>query len=278
MRNMPRPRRSTGRTTSGAGSRAASTDLETDRLSRRSTQRAHLIESAITVIKREGPAASMDQMAAQAGVTKPILYRHFSDRAGLVKAIAEFAFSEVSVGLEGALHANATPRDLVESTIDTYLVFIESDPDVYRFLVQRGVSEAGVSINDYIWRTSRQVAMVLGEALRAAGLDSGPAEAWAFGIVGMVHASGDWWLERGTMPRARLTEYLTSLVCDGLPDLSALGSAGTWLPGSTETKAGQPSDTESEQSSDTESEQSSDTEANVLPIAAAAAADARRSS
>ena len=264
MGNMPRSRRSTGGATSGA----TSTDLETGRLSRRSTQRAHLIESAITVIKREGPGASMDQMAAQAGVTKPILYRHFSDRAGLVKAIAEFAFSQVSAGLEAALHANATPRDLVELTIDTYLVFIESDPDVYRFLVQRGVSEAGVSINDYIWRTSRQVAMVLGEALRAAGLDSGPAEVWAFGIVGMVHASGDWWLERGAMPRARLTEYLTSLVCDGLPDLSALGSAGSWLPAPTETKPEQPSETESEQPTKAA--------ANVLPIAAAA--DARRSS
>jgi len=270
MGNMPRSRRSAGRDTNGA----TGTDLETDRLSRRSTQRAHLIESAIIVIRREGPGASMDQMAAEAGVTKPILYRHFSDRAGLVRAIAESAFGQVSAGLEAALHANATPRDLVESTIDTYLVFIESDPDVYRFLVQRGVSEAGVSINDYIWQTSRQVAVVLGEALRAASLDSGPAEVWAFGIVGMVHASGDWWLERGTMPRARLTEYLTSLVCDGLPDLSVLGSAGTWLPAPTETKSEQPSETKSEQQTD--SEQPTKSAANVLPIAAAA--DARRSS
>lgn len=238
----------------------------------------------------------MDQMAAQAGVTKPILYRHFSDRAGLVAAIADFAFSQVSTALEAALHADATPRQLVESTIDTYLVFIESDPDVYRFLVQRGVSEAGVSINDYIWRTSRQVAMVLGEALRAAGLDSGPAEAWAFGIVGMVHSSGDWWLERGAMPRARLTEYLTSLVCDGLPDLSSLGSAASWLPSPDATPSEQPAGSLTEQPTDrtgtrhdragtqpdrtdtqpdTTSGQSTDPVANVLPIAAA---DARRSS
>jgi AcrR family transcriptional regulator len=265
---MPRSRRS---------DRAATSDVETDRLIRRSTQRAHLIESAITAIKREGPGASMDQMAAQAGVTKPILYRHFSDRAGLVAAIAEFAFSQVSDGLDAALHADATPRELVASTIDTYLVFIESDPAVYRFLVQRGVSEAGVSINDYIWRTSRQVAVVLGEALRAACVDSGPAEAWAFGIVGMVHASGDWWLERGAMPRARLTEYLTSLVCDGLPDLSSLGSAGAWLPapGATPSEPATPSEKASKSEPATPSEPSTSTAANVVPIAAA---DARRSS
>jgi AcrR family transcriptional regulator len=266
---MPRSRRS---------DRVATFDVKSDRLTRRSTQRAHLIESAITVIKRDGPGASMDQMAAQAGVTKPILYRHFSDRAGLVAAIAEFAFSQVSDGLDAALHADATPRELVASTIDTYLMFIESDPAVYRFLVQRGVSEAGVSINDYIWRTSRQVAVVLGEALRAAGVDSGPAEAWAFGIVGMVHASGDWWLERGAMPRVRLTEYLTSLVCDGLPDLSSLGSAGAWLP-ATGANTSEPA-TPSEPSTSTsepagKSEPSTTAAANVVPIAAA---DARRSS
>ena len=68
------------------------------------------------------------------------------------------------------------------------------------------------------------------------------------------------------MPRARLTEYLTSLVCDGLPDLSSLGSAGTWLPA--------PSDAPSEQPTDAPS-QPTDSVANVLPIAAA---DARRSS
>jgi AcrR family transcriptional regulator len=264
MGNVARIRRSAPRT--------SPSDLEADRQSRRSAQRAHLIESAIVAIQREGPGASMDQMAAQAGVTKPILYRHFSDRAGLVAAIAEFAFSQVSVALEAALHADATPRELVASTIDTYLMFIESDPGVYRFLVQRSVSEAGVSINDYIWRTSRQVALVLGEALRAAGLDSGPAEAWAFGIVGMVHSSGDWWLERGAMPRARLTEYLTSLVCDGLPDLSSLGRARAWLPDSALLDSGP---TGSDLSgSDSNHSEPTDAAAKVLPITA----DERRSS
>ncbi len=239
-------------------------------------QRAHLIESAIIVIQREGPGASMDQMAAQAGVTKPILYRHFSDRAELVAAIAEFAFRQVSEALEAALYADATPRELVASTIDTYLVFIQSDPDVYRFLVQRSVSETGASINGYIWRTSRQVAVVLGEALRAAGLDCGPAEAWAFGIVGLVHASGDWWLESGAMPRARLTEYLTRLVCDGLPDLRALGSAGAWLSDS-ERADSEPTDPEPTDSEPTDSEptdsEPADAAVGVLPPTAA---DTRR--
>ena len=176
----------------------------------------------------------MDRMAAEAGVTKPILYRHFQDRAGLVAAIGECAFNQVSVGLDKALHADVTPRQMVLSTIDAYLQFIESDEDVYRFLVHRTSNEgtdSGAMLNEYIARAGSQVAMVLGEGLRAAGLDSGPAEPWAFGIVGMVHSAGDWWMDRATMPRIRLAEYLTSLIYDGLPNAGSLGTAGTWLPG-----------------------------------------------
>jgi hypothetical protein len=59
------------------------------------------------------------------------------------------------------------------------------------------------------------VALVLGEQLRLADLDSGGAEPLAHGIVGMVHAAGDWWLDRQTMPRARLVDYIVGLLWGG---------------------------------------------------------------
>ncbi|HWE69888.1 MAG TPA: TetR/AcrR family transcriptional regulator [Acidimicrobiales bacterium] len=201
-----------------------------DRQARRDARRTALIEAALTVIRRDGPSASMDRMAAEAGVTKPILYRHFGDRAGLVSAIGEYAFDQVSAALDKALHADVAPRQMVLSTIDAYLQFIEADQDVYRFLVHQAGADAGSMLNEYISRAGRQVAMVLGEGMRAAGLDSGAAEPWAFGIVGMVHSAGDWWMDRATMPRARLADYLTSLIYDGLPNADSLGPASTWLP------------------------------------------------
>ena len=67
-------------------------------------------------------------------------------------------------------------------------------------------------INDLGALTAR----VLGEALRGAGVDSGGAEPWAFGIIGMVDLATAAWLERKTMSRADLVAYLTSLLWDGL--------------------------------------------------------------
>ena len=56
---------------------------------RRLERRAELLDAATRVVRREGPAASMDQIAAEAGISKPIVYRHFRDRDDLVAGVAQ---------------------------------------------------------------------------------------------------------------------------------------------------------------------------------------------
>jgi AcrR family transcriptional regulator len=190
---------------------------------RRAERREEMLDAAIGVIRTEGPAASMEQLAAASGVSKPILYRHFRDRDGLVGAVAERFGGQVIGALTQALGSDADdPRELLRRTIDAYLAFVEQEPYVYRFLVQHAVPAGAASetIAGLIPRIGQQVALVLGEQLRAIGADSGAAEPWAYGMVGMVHMAGDWWLERQTMPRSRLVEYLTALLWDGLSHLA----------------------------------------------------------
>ena len=162
----------------------------------------------------------MEAMATEAGITKPILYRHFGDRAGLVAAVAERFADALSTELDAALRTNTGPRDVLVQTIDAYLAFVERDPSLYRFVVRGVAAGAADAIGDFMDQVGRRVAVVVGEQLRAAGQDSGGAEPIAHGIVGMVHAAGDWWVERQTMPRHRLVEYLTELLWSGLAPLS----------------------------------------------------------
>lgn len=191
-----------------------------DRSARRAARRTDLLEAAVRAIRRDGPLVSMEVIAAEAGVTKPIVYRHFGDRLGLAAALAEQFGAELVAELDAALTQDLPPEQLLRATIDTYLAFVERDPQLYSFLVGRLGAPVGTEVAvGLVGQVGSRVALVLGEQLRNLGIDSGPAEPWAFGIVGMVHLAGDWWLERRTMTRARLVDDITALLWNGLGGL-----------------------------------------------------------
>jgi len=185
---------------------------------RRAARREELLAGAINVIRRDGPLASMDAIAAEAGVTKPIVYRHFGDRDGLTQAVATQFAGELMAELRGALAGSDQPEAILRATIDAYIGFIERDPQIYRFVVQAPptASPEGLTLAGFVRQVGQEVSVVIGEGMRQIGADSGAAEPWAFGIVGMVHLAGDWWLERRSMPRRRLVNYLTELVWNGM--------------------------------------------------------------
>ena len=188
-----------------------------EREDRRAARRDQLLDDAMAALRDLGPGATMEQLARRGGVTKPILYRHFGAREGLITAIAERFAGDLLGSVETALEAPLEPRALLATTVDSYLAFIEQEPAVYQFVLQQTVGPGGlVTISPLIDRIARRVAVVLGEQLRLMGLDSGAAVPWAFGIVGMVHQAGDWWLDDRTLRRSQLTEYLAGLLWDGL--------------------------------------------------------------
>jgi AcrR family transcriptional regulator len=211
---MPQTPRSNGR--------RRKRDTEND--ARRAERRAELLRAANQVVKRDGPNASMSAIAAEGGVTKPILYKHFGDKGGLYQAIAEFYVRQLMERLRDALKSENDPHGLIRRTIDAYIGFVEEEPEAYRFLMHRAISErpeAEATVSQFIQQVAREVAVILGEELRRAGIDSGGAQPWAHGIVGMVQLAGDWWLKNRTMTRERLVEYLDVLLWSGFSTLPA---------------------------------------------------------
>lgn len=165
----------------------------------------------------------MEQLARAGGVTKPILYRHFGDRDGLITAIAERFSADLLTSVEGPLLSNGYPRQLLDSTIDGYVAFLEKDPFLYGFLIQQSStrSEHRDAIGSLVDVVARRIAQVSGEQLAAAGRDTGAAVPWAYGIVGLVHTATNWWLVDQTMSRERFVQYLTDLLWDGLTGAGA---------------------------------------------------------
>lgn len=184
------------------------TSLLHDRTSRRDA----LLAAADAVVQRDGASASMAAIAAEAGITKPILYRHFGDKGGLYAALAERHTDRLLDALVGALTAGGPPRERVLRTIDTYLAVLESEPQVYRFLVQ---SEEAAPVHGHVRTFVRRL-----QELLAAGIahelrlepDDLRAAVWAAGIVGLVQGAGDRWLESRDCERLQLSALLTDLL------------------------------------------------------------------
>lgn len=192
----------------------------------REARRQTMIDAAVTAIHRYGTNIGMEDIAAEAGVSKPVLYRHFADQADLYVAVGQHAAEALLVALTPELDNEREPREHVAAVIDAYLRYIESEPELYRFVIRRSFAGGPVEndpVADYSSLIANRLTRVFGEKLREAGLDSGGAEPWARGIVGMVQSAGDWWLDRRSMSRESLTEYLTTLLWDGFSGIVATG-------------------------------------------------------
>jgi AcrR family transcriptional regulator len=184
---------------------------------RRPGRRDELSAAALEVIRRVGPAASMNEMAAKAGITKPVLYRYFGDRDGLIASVAERFAQDLVARLKKALAGapGEHAESLIWGAIESYVAFIEEDPGLYGFLIHQAPlgSPAMVAVIEQI---AGSIEEVIREILEARGYDSRPATTWAHGIVGMVQLAGARWVRERDVPRERLIADLTTLVARGV--------------------------------------------------------------
>ncbi|MGW4940989.1 TetR family transcriptional regulator [Actinoplanes sp. NPDC004185] len=189
----------------------------------RERRRTELVEAVIEAIRELGPEPGIDAVAAHAGVSKPVLYRYFEDKSGLWLAVGRQAATAVVEAIAPAVAAVREERDVVAAAIDAYLTFIEADPHVYRFVVhQRGIARDTDVVADAMDTVASGLARILGDRLRALGLDSGPALPWAYGIVGYVQTVADWWLrQQQPISRTALAEYLTTFLWGGIAGIRA---------------------------------------------------------
>ena len=154
---------------------------------------------------------------AEAGITKPILYSHFGDKAGLAAALTERVAAELDRTLVASMSKVQSPEQVVSSTIDAFCSFVETETELYHFLWYAAMNQSDRSgAKLLIAGFADQIAFTLGSALRQVGEDSGAAEPWAYAIVGMTLTAGEWWLARRTMTRDDLVSYLTRLLWGGL--------------------------------------------------------------
>jgi len=207
----------------------------------REQRRRELTEATIRAIRAHGATVGMDEIAAEAGTSKTVIYRHFGDRLGLYLAVCGTVDNNVLSDLQQVLDRAGGPtgsaplagdtRAVIEAVIDSYFAQVERDPEVYRFVVRRPALNVSPE-EDPVIGISDTIAGVLqpifADALEAAGQPTTASRIWAHGLIGFVRESADRWLaDPQRPPRAAVVRHLAEFATYGLSGALGLDPRST---------------------------------------------------
>jgi AcrR family transcriptional regulator len=183
----------------------------------------------MAAVRRHGEDTGLDEIAAEIGVSKSVVYRHFADRADLFAAVLDAIADDVlmpriTVALQQLAEVDGdqvTDAETIRRVVRAFVSVVDDEPELYRFALAHAAVGAG---GDFVASTERRIALalsaLLGDPLRDLGLDSGGAQVWAFGVVGMVQLATRRWADERSMSADALVDYLTRIVLGGLVALT----------------------------------------------------------
>ncbi|WP_297080973.1 TetR/AcrR family transcriptional regulator [uncultured Demequina sp.] len=171
----------------------------------RADRRRELVSHALRAIRVHGAQVGMDAIAARAGTSKTVIYRHFGDREGLYDAVVESVHSYIHEGLAAAFRLS-DPADLGRLTADladAYLELVERDPEIYRFVMTPPPQQADAvadPVRGLPGMIGEQISASIAANLTARGMDASAAPTWGHGLVGFIKATADHWMAQSPRP------------------------------------------------------------------------------
>ena len=172
-------------------------------------------------------ATSVEEIAARAEVSKPVVYEHFGGKEGLYAVVVDREVRSLLDTVTTALTAGRT-HELVEQAALALLDYIESSSDGFRILVRD--SPVGSSTGSFISILSdvaTRVEYILAEEFKRRGLDPKNAPMYAQMLVGMVALTGQWWLDVRKPRKQDVAAHLVNLAWNGLSRLEAKPTLST---------------------------------------------------
>ena len=185
-------------------------------------RREQLIEVGRSLLAERGfEATSIEEIAARAGVSKPVVYEHFGGKEGLYAVVVDRAMKSLLERVRSALTAG-NPRQLVEQAALALLTYIEDETDGFLVLTRDSPVVAGNStFSSLLNEIATQVEYILAREFAARELRPELAGMYARMLVGMVALTGQWWLEEREPSREVVAAHLVNLGWNGLSGLQA---------------------------------------------------------
>ncbi|WP_052047099.1 TetR/AcrR family transcriptional regulator [Arcanobacterium sp. S3PF19] len=100
----------------------------------RETRMRKFTEDAIGAVRKYGYRISMSRIAEYSHTSKSILYRYFPDKTALQYEVGSRVISELVREIKTKMKDFSLPREKIYAAVNTFLDFIEGDPDLYIFV------------------------------------------------------------------------------------------------------------------------------------------------
>ena len=164
---------------------------------------------------------SIEEIAAQAGVSKPVVYEHFGGKEGLYAVVVDREVERLTT-ITMTLLDGKQSRPKFEAAAVTLLRYIEDNADGFRILVRDShPASGGGNFGSLISDIASQVEYILGDFFRDRGYDPKLAPMYAQMLVGMVAVTGQWWLDARKPKVEVVAAHLINLAWNGLSQLDA---------------------------------------------------------
>jgi AcrR family transcriptional regulator len=183
-------------------------------------RRQQLLDIGRSLFAERGfEATSIEEIAARAGVSKPVVYEHFGGKEGLYAVVVDREMEHLLERVTGALTAGH-PLELLEQAAVAFLSYIEDETDGFRILIRDSpVASTTGTFSSLIGDIASQVEYILGNQFKSRGYDTKLAAMYSQMLVGMVALTGQWWLDERKPKRDEVAAHLVNLAWYGLSHL-----------------------------------------------------------
>jgi AcrR family transcriptional regulator len=191
-------------------------------------RRAAILEAALAVFAQRGfHASSIDDIAREGGISKALIYEHFSSKQQLYAELLEEHAGELFERLAAAMdEAGSTGAARLAIGLDAFYRFVEERRVAWRMLFREaGDPEMVAVLERVVAEVTEVVAALIAEdpgsraAADEAGRDEG-IQMLAQMLVGSVQSLANWWADHQEVPRRRIVEMTMDYAWLGLERLS----------------------------------------------------------
>ncbi|MGH3279573.1 MAG: TetR/AcrR family transcriptional regulator [Trebonia sp.] len=163
---------------------------------------------------------SIEEIAAQAGVSKPVVYEHFGGKEGLYAVVVDREVERLTaIAMQLLEKPHSEPK--FEAAAVSLLRYIEENADGFRILVRDSNPGSGGTYGTLLADIAGQVEFIMADFLKSRGRDPKLAPMYSQMMVGMVAFTGQWWLDARKPKVEQVAANLIDLAWNGLSQLDA---------------------------------------------------------